>query len=290
MSERRRVGIIGGSGQLGGALAEAFAGCALAVPDRTALDLGDADSIRGTLDSTKPDVVLLAAAMAHVDGCELDAAACARVNVDGTRAVAAWAAQAGATVVFFSSDHVFDGRAEAYGEDDPVHPLNEYARSKVTGERIVREYLPGRHVILRTAWVYGPDRARRNFALRLVTRLRGGQRVPVPSDQSGAPTYTGDLAIATRHLVERRIAGTFHATGPEVLDRVALAHRICARFGVDPAGIVPVPTAELRQPAPRPLRVRLRCERLAAVGAPSFRGVDDGLAALHAWASTHGAA
>ena len=290
MTARLRVTIIGGGGQLGGALAEAFAGGELTVPPRSALDLGDADSIRSALDGAKPHVVLLAAAMTYVDGCELDAAACARVNVDGTSAVAGWAAKAGATMVFFSTDHVFDGREDSYGEDDPVRPLNEYARSKVRGERVVRETLPDRHVILRTAWVYGPDRAHRNFALRLVARLRAGDRVPVPSDQAGAPTYTADLALATRYLVERRIAGTFHATGPEVLDRVALARRICARFGVDPAGIVPTATADLRQPAPRPLRVRLRCDRLAAMGAPAFRGVDEGLAALHAWASAQGRA
>jgi dTDP-4-dehydrorhamnose reductase len=290
MSERLRVTIIGGSGQLGVALTKMFADCELTAPSRATLELGDAESIRSAMDTAKPQVVLLAAAMTHVDGCELDPAACARVNIDGTRAVAGWAAQAGATVVFFSTDHVFDGHEESYGENDPVHPLNEYARSKVAGERVVREAVPDRHVILRTAWVYGPDRAGRNFALRLVARLRGGERVPVPSDQLGAPTWTDDLAAATRHLVERRVAGTFHATGPEVLDRVALARRICAHFGVDSRGIVPTATADLRQPAPRPLRVRLRCDRLAATGAPAFRGVDDGLAALHAWAVRQGRA
>ena len=282
---RLRVGVIGGSGQLGGALVAAFAGHDVSAPARAALDLGHADSVRSTLDNVKPDVVVLAGAMTHVDGCELDPASCARVNVDGTRAVAGWAARAGAAVVFISTDHVFDGQAESYGEDDPVNPLNEYARSKVAGEAIVREVLPGRHLILRTAWVYGPDRARRNFALRLVARLRAGERVPVPLDQSGAPTYTDDLAAAARYLVDRSFTGTFHATGSHVVDRVTLARRICARFAVNPAGIVPTPTAELRQPAPRPQRVRLRCQRLAETGAPAFRDIDAGLGALQAWAA-----
>lgn len=285
-----RVVVIGRAGQLGGALVDAFASHDVVAtvrrdpgPGELLLDLGRTESIRTALTAPKPEVVVLAAAMCHVDGCEQDRAACAAINVDGTRAVADWARAAGARVVFFSTDHVFDGTAAEYGEDDPVRPLNEYARSKVAGEQLLRDTLPGRHLILRTAWLYGPDRARRNFALRLVARLRAGERVPMPADQWGASTYTVDLAAATRHLVERGDHGTFHATGPELLDRVSLARRICARFGVDDGGVVPTPTAALRQPAARPLRVALRGSRLAATGAPRFRGVDAGLDALHAW-------
>ncbi len=293
-----RIAVIGAGGQLGDALVRAFADGDVVSsvrrdprPGQIVLDLGEPRSVRAALDAAAPDVVVLAAAMCHVDGCEENPAACARVNVDGTRAVAQWAAaRAGVRVVFFSTDHVFDGAAPIYGEDDPVNPLNEYARSKVVGEQALRAALPDRHVILRTAWLYGPDRARRNFALRLVDRLGAGADVPVPTDQWGAPTFTVDLAAVTRFLVERGAAGTYHATGPEVIDRLSLAHRICARFGVKPDGIVPTSTAALRQPARRPLRVALRGDRLAAAGAPAFRGVDAGLQALHAWATEHVAA
>jgi dTDP-4-dehydrorhamnose reductase len=287
-----RVAVIGAAGQLGRALVEAFASQDVVAtvrrdprPGEHALDLSRHETIAPALAAMKPDVVILAAAMCHVDGCEQDPAACTAVNVEATRTVAAWARDAGARVVLFSTDHVFDGSAAENAEDDAVRPLNEYARSKVAGERLLRELVPDRHLVLRTAWLYGPDAARRNFALRLVARLEAGERVPVPADQAGAPTYTADLAAATRHLVGRGASGTFHATGPELLDRVTLARRICARFGVDASGIVPTTTAELRQPAPRPLRVALRCARLAATGAPAFRGVDAGLAALHAWAT-----
>jgi dTDP-4-dehydrorhamnose reductase len=290
-----RIGVIGAAGQLGEAVTRAFAGGDVVMTVRRdprhgqlLLDLGEPASIRAALDEAKPGVLVLAAAMCHVDGCEQDPATCGTVNVEGTRAVAGWAARHDARVVFFSTDHVFDGTAPISGEDDAVNPLNAYARSKVAGERILRELLPERHVILRTAWLYGPDRARRNFALRLVDRLRAGERVPVPSDQWGAPTYTADLAAATRFVVERDIAGTFHATGPELVDRVSLAQRIAARFGVDARGIVPTATADLRQPARRPLRVALRCDRLAALGAPAFRRIDAGLEELHAWVTGDG--
>ena len=224
--------------------------------------------------------------MTFVDGCEADPAACVAANVGGPRAVAEWAAGSGAQVVIYSTDQVFDGSAAVNEEEDPVAPINQYARSKVEAERVLRALLPDRHLVLRTAWLYGPDEMRRNFALRLVARIADGERVAVPSDQWGTPTYADDVASATRYLVERRVAGTFHAAGPELIDRVSLARRICAAFGVDADRIVPTPTSVLGQAAPRPLRLRLANGRLTAAGVPGFRGIDAGLAALVVWWKT----
>jgi dTDP-4-dehydrorhamnose reductase len=164
-----------------------------------------------------------------------------------------------------------------------VRPLNAYARSKVEGEKAVREALPDRHLVLRTAWLYGPDPAERNFLLRLVNRIAAGEVVAVPPDQWGTPTYTDDLAEATRLLVERGYIGTFHAVGPEMIDRVSLARRACAHFGLDGDRVVPTPARELGQLAIRPQRVQLDCGRLRAAAAERFRGIDSGLESLGAW-------
>jgi dTDP-4-dehydrorhamnose reductase len=82
--------------------------------------------------------------------------------------------------------------------------------------------------------------------------------------------------------VAARQWGTFHATGPELLDRATLARRICGVFGVDAGRVVPTPTVDLDQVAARPLGVALRTERLAATGLARFREVDAGLRALRA--------
>ena len=185
--------------------------------------------------------------------------------------------------MLFSTDHVFDGTQESYKEADSVRPLNAYARTKAESEEIVREVLPGRHLVIRTAWLYGPDTARRNFILRLVDRAMAGERIQVPTDQSGSPTYTEDVARATRFLLEHGHAGTFHATGPELMDRVSLARQVCAHFGLDEGAIVPVPTSALGQAAPRPLCVRLDCQKIETAGVSRFRGVAAGLAVLRAW-------
>lgn len=286
-----RVLIIGANGQLGGALSRAFSpshGVIETVhrhprPGQRTADLGDPAALRAALLEAMPDLVLIAGAFCHVDLCETEREACWRVNVGGPEAVADYARERACRVVYYSTDQVFDGTRDSFLETDAINPLNVYAQSKAAGEAVLRERLPERHLILRTAWLYGPDPARKNFALRLAQRIAEGSDVPVPSDQWGTPTYTEDVAAATLFLVERGLAGTYHAVGPDVIDRVRLAQLVCERFGLDDRHVVPTPTRELGQAARRPLRVVLDCAKLRQAGAPAFRSLDEGLAALHAW-------
>lgn len=290
MSEPRTL-LIGASGQLGRALAGRFAGPSLVVASNRhardgerRIDLGDADATRAVLAEVRPDLILVAGAMCNVDQCELEPELCERINSRGPAVVAEHARASGARVVFFSTDHVFEGGDTAYVEDDRISPLNVYARSKARAEEALRELLPDRHVIVRTGWIYGPDYERRNFVLRLIDRIRAGEdAIAVPSDQWGSPSYTDDIAAAAAYLVERGATGTFHATGPDYVDRAALAAAICDRFGVEPRALQPRPTVALGQAARRSLRVRLDCRKLASAGAPSFRSIDQGLRALAAW-------
>ena len=286
-----RTLLIGASGQLGRALAARFAGGSLTaasnrhgLPGGLRIDLGDADGTRGALLETRPDLILVAGAMCNVDQCELEPELCDRINTRGPAIVAEYARDHGARVVFFSTDHVFAGGPRAFVEEDAIDPLNVYARSKARAEETLRELLPDRHLIIRTGWVYGPDAARRNFVLRLVDRIGAGETVAVPSDQSGSPSYTDDIAAVTGYLVDHGAAGTFHATGPDFVDRVALAVAICERFGLDTGALLPRPTDALGQTARRSLQVMLDCRKLQRAGAPAFRRVDEGLRELVAWA------
>ena len=104
----------------------------------------------------------------------------------------------------------------------------------------------------------------------------------VPHDQFGSPTQTEDLASATRLLVDAGARGTFHATGPEYVDRATFATRICDRFHLDRSLIVARPGSTLGQPAPRPRGVRLDCAKLRDAGVPPFMNIEAGLDRLRA--------
>jgi len=283
-----RALVIGASGQLGRALLVAFADSYELVPTANRhrpagylpLDLSDLPMVQGILQEVRPDLVLIAGAMCAVDGCELEPDLSQRINVVGPQTVAEYAHQHNIMVVFYSTDHVFDGSRSLYHETDVIHPLNAYAKSKAAGEAVLREVIPDQHLILRTSWLYGPDVQRMNFPLRCLDCARAGQSILVPQDQWGSPTYTEDLARATRFLIAHGHRGTFHVTGPDFIDRASLGRRICAHFGLDDRCIVPKATSELGQAARRPLQVRLDCRKLQSTGVGPLRGIGHGLEAL----------
>ena len=287
----RRCLIIGASGQLGRALWAELdnryelvgTGLRSRQPQQLPLDLGDLARTIGYLEEVRPEWVVIAGAYCNVERAETERDRCFAVNAEGPAAVAAWASAHGASIVFYSTDSVFDGSRERYLESDAMRPLNVYSESKVRGEELVRQAVPERHLIIRTSWLYGPNEPRRNFILRFIDDARAGRPVPVPDDQWGAPTYSEDLAAATRWLLERGAAGTFHAAGPEFISRVELARIVCRHFDLDPALVVPTPTSRLGQAARRPLRTQLDCGKLHATGAPAFRGLEAGLVALRRW-------
>lgn len=287
-----RALVIGSTGQLGRALCAALRPDAEVVeavrqapgPGQVMVDLADPAAAAATVQMVRPSWVVIAGAFCNVNRAETERALCFRVNAEGPGAVAAAAGQVGAVVVHYSTDSVFDGRRALYTEADAICPVNAYSESKAAGEEAVRAARPGEHLLIRTSGMFGPDERRRNFVLRLVDELRAGKAVPVPDDQWGNPTYSEDLAGATRQLLAQGARGVYHAVGPEHLSRIELARRICDAFGLDPRQVTPVATAALGQAARRPLRLRLSTDKLSAAGVGAFRPVSEALAALRRWA------
>ena len=289
MSRSERVLLIGASGQLGCALERKFSMGTLvsashqhARPGDLTVDLGDFEATEAVLHSVRPDVILVAGAMCHLDRCVKEPELCNRINTLGPGRVAQYASENDARVVFFSTDHVFDGIKNSYIESDSVNPLNVYSRSKARAEELLQKILPQSHLIIRTGWVYGPDTQRRNFILRLIDQLSDGKTVSVPSDQWGSPTYTEDLAETTHYLLSQNAVGIFHATGPDLCNRASLANKVCDEFSFDRNLVIARTTNEMPQIAERSLRVLLDCGKLREFGAPKFRHISDGIQALRA--------
>ncbi len=203
--------------------------------------------------------VLHAAAWTDVDGAESDPEGPRRVNVDGTRNVAAL----GASVVYYSTDYVFDGsKREPYVESDEPRPLSVYGRTKLDGEREVREGW-----VVRSSWLFGWTGT--NF-VRTMLRL-GAERdeVSVVADQLGSPTYVGHLAEATRELLEQP-QGIWHVAAEGECTWAEFARAIFEEAGLD-CRVREITTEELGRPAPRPAYSVLRSEREGAPRLPHWR-------------------
>jgi dTDP-4-dehydrorhamnose reductase len=243
------------------------------------LDIRDAPAVEQAVALGKPDCVLCPAGLTFVDYCEDHPEEAFAVNRDGPLHVAQMAQRFGAGFVYFSTDYVFDGTHGPYDEDDLPRPLSAYGRSKLEGERAVLA-AHGRAIVVRTTWVYGPDRQEKNFIYQLIRNCRAGTPMRIPADQVSSPAYNLDLAAATVELAERGLGGIYHVAGGESLDRHAFARMACEVFGLDPAGVSPVTTAALGQKAPRPLRAGLRIDKARAGLATPLRGPRAGLEAM----------
>ena len=210
----------------------------------------------------RPDLVLHTAAWTRVDDAEADPGGAEAANVVGTRNAAA----IGAPVVYYSSDYVFDGRKpEPYVESDGPYPQSVYGRTKLQGEREIRDGW-----IVRSSWLFGWTG--HNF-VRTMLRL-GAERdeVSVVDDQRGSPTYVGHLAQATRDLLERP-HGVWHVAAGGECTWAEFAEAIFAEAGLS-CRVRRITTEQFRAPAPRPPYSVLRSERPDALQLPHWR---DGL-------------
>lgn len=271
--------VIGGSGLIGSAILRALGPVAVGTyrrrprPGLRRLDASDARAVAGLLEATRADVVFLPAAESNVDWCELHPQEARAMNVDPALVTLEAARSYGARLVFFSSDYVFDGASGPYDEAAATRPLCVYGRLKAEIEGLV---LAAGGTVIRTTTVFGAEiPPGKNFALRLVARLRAHERVAVPFDQVSTPTWADELARAT--LSVWRAGGLWNVAGPDLLARDELARAVAGAFGLDAALIDPVATSALRQAARRPLRGGLRTDKLARCVGSRLGPVPDAL-------------
>ncbi|MES1994346.1 MAG: dTDP-4-dehydrorhamnose reductase [Pseudomonadota bacterium] len=285
--------VTGAGGQLGRELAQrlpAAEACCLA---RAELDLTDAAALSATLAHLRPQVVINAAAYTDVDRAETEPEAAFAANADAPGLLARACAEAGAALLHVSTDYVFNGQSRRpWREDDPTGPINVYGASKLAGEQAILSALP-RHIIVRTAWVFGAHGP--NF-VRTVLRLareRGALRIV--ADQTGSPTWAGHLA-ETLIALARRIAagaslpwGVYHYAGAPASSWHAFAQAIVAEAtaqGLLPAAVPvePIDSAAYPTPARRPAWSVLDGGKMNAtfsLAAPDWRvGLDQTLRAL----------
>ena len=233
-------------------------------------DVTNPEAVRAAIAATRPNLVLSVAASHRVDEVERDPAEALRVNSYGAWVVASAAAEAGAAVMWVSTDYVFSGEARRpYREDDPVGPLNAYGVSKAAGERLVAIANP-RHYIVRSSGLYGvagTSGKGGNFVETMLRAARDGRPLRVVHDQVIGPTSTRDLAAAMARVAATEAFGTYHITNPGEISWHDFAAIIFRLAGID-ADLTPTTAADYGASARRPSYSVLANTRLAALGLP----------------------
>ena len=255
-----RILLTGRNGQVGSEL-QTLLQSAVAT-DRTTLDLADTEAIRRVVRATKPTVIINAAAYTAVDKAESEPDVAMRINGAAPGILAEEAKRGGTLLVHYSTDYIFDGtKRSPYLETDATNPMSVYGRTKLEGE--ARIQASGcRHLILRTAWVYGQGS---NFVRAILRQAEKGATLRVVNDQIGAPTWARDIAGVTSDLLKKGAEGTFNvsAAGSASWHEVALEILHIVGRKVD---VQPVTTAEYGAKAPRPAYSVLDNGKLQANG------------------------
>ncbi|VAX28110.1 dTDP-4-dehydrorhamnose reductase [hydrothermal vent metagenome] len=227
------------------------------------VDISSPREVKHLINDFCPDVVINAAAYTNVDGCESEKELAWKVNVTGVENIVKYIKGCKAHLIHMSSDYIFDGTAGPYHETDLPSPISYYGKTKLAAENAILSNNV-HYTIIRTNVLYGPTRfGRPDFVKWVVNSLRDQKQIRIVNDQFNNPTYIDDLISAIAKIIEAKKKGIYNIGGSQLLSRLEFTYKIADYFDLDKSLITEIITAELHQPAPRPLKsglVNLKAE------------------------------
>ncbi|MDR2067086.1 MAG: dTDP-4-dehydrorhamnose reductase [Endomicrobium sp.] len=249
MNTQKKVLVTGAQGMLGQDLCNILEkeGFLVIKTNRSNLDISDFKVVEKFLNEKKPDLVIHCAAYTNVDKAESDYDTAYMINVSGTENVAKVCSKLDITMVYVSTDYVFDGtKTNPYTPEDKTNPLNNYGLTKLQGEEVVKQYCK-RYYIVRTSWLYG--QYGKNF-VETILGLAKNPEIKVVADQIGCPTWTVDLVKGILDIFNKPY-GVYHICGSGQVSWYEFACEVFmqARLKVN---VKPCLTDEFPRPAKRP--------------------------------------
>jgi dTDP-4-dehydrorhamnose reductase len=255
VEKSKKILITGAGGMLGSALLKTLdnhfkvLGCT-----RRECDITDKNKVESVINSFLPDIVIHCAAYTNVEKAEDEQEKAFFVNREGTRNIFKVLEDKDCLIVYISTDYVFDGKKNSpYLEQDLPSPINVYGKSKLEGEKIVKNFK--KHLIIRTSWLFGP--CGENFITKIIRKAEQDKVIKVVDDQKGSPTYTFDLSYAIKDIIDislkRRIEyGIYHITNSGICSWFEFARYIKELTKIE-VEILPVTSKESTTKAERPL-------------------------------------
>jgi dTDP-4-dehydrorhamnose reductase len=273
--QNNKILVFGRVGQVGWELRHKLAclGKVTAI-DYPEIDFSRPDSIRTTVRTAEPTVIINAAAYTAVDKAESDPDLAMAINGTALGVIAEEAKRLGSILVHYSTDYVFDGtKQDPYVETNAPNPINVYGKTKLAGDEAIQA-VGGDYLILRTSWVYGARGS--NFLLTMLRLAQERAELQIVDDQIGAPTSSECIAQATANLLAQLLApagrgldgrsGIYNLTSTGETTWFGFAKALLTKssgtFGFTVPNLIPIKTSEFPRPAKRPANSRLSCDRL----------------------------
>lgn len=257
--------ITGANGQLGKEVTELLSEQAVdhVALGREELDITNKRDVNDIFEEIHPSIVFHCAAYTAVDKAEDEGKeANWAVNVEGTRNIAEAAKKVNATMIYISTDYVFDGTYQGeYKEDHTPSPKNEYGKAKLAGEQVVQDTLDA-YYIIRTSWVFGEFG--HNFVYTMQRLAKDHDRLTIVNDQTGRPTWTKTLAEFMLHLTKIKAEyGIYHLSNDNSCTWYEFAKEILKEETVEVAAVT---SEEFPQKAYRPPYSVMSLEKAKATG------------------------
>lgn len=268
---KKKILLIGANGQLGRCIQDR-------VPEHydiislnsKQLDLCDLSELEKLFSEYKPDVAINSAAYTAVDLAEKETHLAYQINSNAPGIIAQVCKKNEVKFIHVSTDYVFSGDGSMpYDEESIADPKSIYGLSKLSGEQNVLS-ANAEAVVIRTSWVF--SEYGKNFVKTMLALASTKEEISVVDDQSGCPTYAGDLATAILECAEKDVpGGIYHYCGNEAVTWKVFADRIFKTFNKlkKPSKniiIKSIKTADYPTPAKRPHYSQLSCEKLKKFG------------------------
>lgn len=279
MVSRKKILLIGSDGQLAFDLNIALASSYEVVKlNHHELNIVDFSACKKVFAKFKPNIVINTAAYHKTSDCELHPDKSFTVNAIGAFNCSKAAREIGASIIFISSDYVFDGSKKSFKEDDLPNPLNIYGASKLAGEALTKIGNP-KHYIIRTSWLYGKKESGKghNFVYLILNKVKKGEKIKVVNDQFGCPTYTLDLANKIVEVLIKDIpAGIYNIVNSGSCSWYDFAQKILEIKSLK-AKLIPVKTSYFYDGILRPKHSILNCGKLKRYGIQPMQKWDKAL-------------
>ncbi len=246
-----KILILGAKGMLGHDLVETFSEHEVIGWDRTDLDLTDFSLAEKKITDLKPELIINAAAYTAVDDAETNREIAMKINGEAVGNLAKIAKKLDVPIVHYSTDYVFNGEnSDGYKEDEEqIAPLNVYGESKALGEKLLQANTD-KFYLIRISWLYGKNG--KNFVETMLKLAKEKDELGVIDDQVGCPTYTKDVALRTKEIVEGKLPfGIYHSANSGKASWYDFAKKIFELANVS-IKVKPIPTEAYPLPAKRP--------------------------------------
>jgi len=246
-----KILITGAKGQLGSEFVKTLkdGNDTVIAPGKEELDVGSLEQVMEVFESFRPDIVINCSAYNQVDKAETEKELAYRVNASGPKNLAQACEKYKAYLIHYSTDYVFDGKKEGlYTEDDAPNPLSEYAKSKLMGEKHIKDTFEN-YLIFRTSWVYGEGK--QNFLYKLTQWAQTQEYLKIACDEFSVPTSTKTIVEVTLKSIKEGLKGLYHIVNSGYTSRFEWAREYFTIKGIKKF-IYPAYQSEFNLPAKRP--------------------------------------